>query len=339
MTSISIARPFDAHVHLREGAMLESVARHTATQFGRALVMPNTQKPILTFEDANQYCKEIISATPRSSFYPLMTVKLTDKTTPEVIRECKGTHVVAGKVYPEGVTTNSEDGVRSILDLYPVFAEMEKVGLVLCLHGEVPGVFCIDREAAFFSTLRDVASSFPRLRVVLEHVTTVGAVNTVASLSDRVAATITVHHMLLTLDDVIGGTLRPHNFCKPVAKREEDRQALTRAATSGDPKFFLETDSAPHSREKKECSSGCAGVFTAPVAMPLLAQIFESSCQRSAWPAALEEFSSTHGAAFYGLPEPKGRLELAVCPWTVPSEYGGVVPFKAGEALRWKVAP
>jgi dihydroorotase len=145
--------------------------------------------------------------------------------------------------------------------------------------------------------------------------------------------------MLLTLDDVIGGTLRPHNFCKPVAKREEDRQALTRAATSGDPKFFLGTDSAPHSREKKECSSGCAGVFTAPVAMPLLAQIFESSCQRSAWPAALEEFSSTHGAAFYGLPEPKGRLELAVCPWTVPSEYGGVVPFKAGEALRWKVAP
>jgi dihydroorotase len=326
---------------MREGAMLAAVAPHTAAQFGRALVMPNTTEPITTAAQAVRYRHEIMLHT-KATFEPLMTIKITDRTTPAGILECHGvgSPVVAGKVYPEGVTTNSEDGVKDIGSLYPVFEAMETVGMVLCLHGEVPedktdpDDWCLDREQKFLRTFIHIVRTFPKLKVVLEHVTTANAVTVVHELPDNAAATITVHHLFLTHNDLVGGMLKPHNFCKPLAKRPSDRYALVAAATSGSKKFFLGTDSAPHARGKKECASGCAGVFTAPVAMPLLMEVFEKV---GAPLSHLEQFASTFGAQFYGLSRGEGTLTLEEKPWTVPAEYDGVVPFKAGETLRWQV--
>ena len=327
---ITIARPDDLHLHLRQGEMLSAVLPATASQFGRALVMPNTDPPILTAEDATAYRRRI--EAEGTGLEPLMTIKLVPSTTPAIVRAAKGA-VVAGKLYPEGVTTNSDDGVSDIKRMYPVFEAMQDAGLTLCLHGERPDAFCIDREAAFLADLYDIAECFPRLRIVLEHVTTLAAVSAVEALPDNVAATVTVHHLYLTLDDVIGGALRPHAFCKPVAKRPEDREALILAATGGNPKFFLGTDSAPHARGRKECDGGCAGVYSAPVAMQALASLFE---RRDAI-GRLEAFASVHGAAFYGLPRAEGKLELVRQPTWVPRELHGVVPFFAGKTLDWRV--
>lgn len=318
------------HVHLRDGDMLRRVAPHTAAQFARAVVMPNTDRPVLTGEDAARYGSRIRESCGLS---PLMTVKLARGTAPGVIPAAKEAGVVAAKFYPEGMTTNSDDGARSPLELEGVLSEMERCGMVLCLHGETPGAFCMDREAAFLGTLTDVASSFPRLKIVLEHVTTQSAVAFVQGLPDNVAATITVHHLRLTLDDVVGGKIRPHNFCKPIAKTPADRAALRRAAVSGSPKFFLGTDSAPHGVASKECSSGCAGVFSAPVAIQALVEEFEEleALDR------LEAFCSEYGARFYGLPLNDGKLEIERRAWAVPAEIDGVVPYRAGETLRWSV--
>jgi dihydroorotase len=342
-TTLTLRRPDDFHLHLRDGALLGRVLPHTAATFGRALVMPNTEPPVLTGADAERYRKEIVSALPGSgsgsgsAFEPLMTIKIVPSTTPAVVRDAAAAGVVAGKLYPEGVTTNSSDGVRDVLALGPVFAAMAEAGLVLCLHGETPDAFCLDREERFlFEVLPELARSFPSLRIVLEHVSTAAAVDWVQHQpGTNVAATITVHHLLLTLDDVVGGMLAPHHFCKPVAKRPADRAAIVAAAVGGDPRFFLGTDSAPHPREAKESAHGCAGVFTAPVALPLLATLFE---EQGALPA-LEGFCSTHGAAFYGLPPSTGTLRLVRSPWTVPTDHDGVVPLNAGSTLPWQIDP
>lgn len=311
--------------------MLARVAFFTEVAFARALVMPNLPTPVLSGEDALAYKADIVKVAEKLD--PLMTIKLIGKTNRETILHARDVGVIAGKVYPEGVTTNSADGVRDIRDLYPIFETMEACGMVLSLHGEDPNAFCLDREVAFLNYLEDISEAFPRLKIVLEHVTTARAVDMVKQLPN-VAATITVHHLLITLDDVLGGPLRPHLFCKPIAKRPSDRQALNQAAISGNPKFFLGTDSAPHVIGLKECASGCAGVFSAPVAMEVLAEVFEDLKALD----KLEAFTSEYGAKFYGLPLNEGTITLNQEEWTVPEFYGPVVPFKAKETLRWKLA-
>lgn len=331
--SIKIRRPDDMHVHLREGGMLQLVAPLTAKDFARALVMPNTNTPILSGWDVAKYRGEIKLAAP--GFEPLMTIKLVESTTPEIILAAQAAGAIAAKVYPQGVTTNSADGIdpEAVMDTYEA---LEACGMVLCLHGEMPGVFCMDREAAFLTSLETIAGIFPKLKIVLEHVTTAAAVRCVERLGPNVAATITVHHLMLTLDDVVGDKIQPHNFCKPIAKTPADRAALREAATSGNPKFFLGTDSAPHSRYHKECASGCAGVFTAPVAMPLLAEIFETEGSLGDGPV-LERFTSEFGARFYGLPLNEGTLTLVRKPWTSHREYQ--IPSNEMDSARDRVRP
>jgi len=313
MDKITISKPDDFHVHFRQGELMKAVLPSTLKWFGRALAMPNLRpKPVLDTRDAKRYRGEITAAAKEAGhpdFEPLMAIQLTDKTKPRGIKHAQQAGVIAAKVYPIGVTTNSDNGVRSLKSCALTLQAMQDCGMVLSLHGEKPGVFCLDREREFLGVLDWLVESFPSLRIVLEHITTFQAVAKVINLPETVAATITVHHLFLTLDDIIGGGLSPHNFCKPVAKRESDREALRHAVLWGNPKFFLGTDSAPHPRDRKECASGCAGVFTAPVAMPLLAQFFEEHAGKN-WRKGLEEFSSLHGAKFYGLPKNSGKLTL-----------------------------
>lgn len=311
--------------------MLQDVAPLTAQHFARALVMPNTRAPITTAGAVVRYRDEILAAAP--GLCPLMTIKLMASTTEETVWAARSAGAIAGKLYPQGVTTNSQDGVSDPLSLMHVYAAMERCEMVLCLHGETPGEFCLTREVAFLETLQTIAGAFPNLKIVLEHVTTQVACWAVRDLGPNVAATITVHHLVLTLDDVIGDNLRPHHFCKPVPKTPQDRDALRDWATSGDPKFFLGTDSAPHAVTAKECAEGCAGVFTAPIAMALLAEVFE---QENALDR-LEAFTSEFGARFYGLEANEGTLDLVREPWTVPPIFGQVIPLWAGRELSWRV--
>jgi dihydroorotase len=334
---IVIRKPDDFHLHLRQGSFMRRLAPYTAAHFGRALIMPNTDPPVCTADDAVAYRNEILSVVPE--FDPLMTIKLVPYTTRDMILHAHAVGVIAGKLYPQGVTHNSADGVSDIRKLYPVFAAMSECGMVLSLHAEVPGkdVYCLDREEEFIDTLYDIVDEFPRLRIVVEHVTTAKMVEAVYDLSDMVAATITVHHLFLTTNDVMDGKLQPHNYCLPVAKRPEDRTALQKAALSGSRKFFLGTDSAPHSREAKECPEGCAGIFTAPVAMQLLAKFFD---ERQALPR-LEAYTSEYGAKFYGLRLNSGKLTLQRVDRspTIPPMIQGVVPFWQGKTLPWIVVP
>jgi dihydroorotase len=332
---LEIPTPDDWHVHLRQDWMLEYTIEQSAMHFGRVLVMPNLLPPVRSGDDAFKYREDILAwrRFSKKSFEPFMTIKLMPDTTPEMIHEAFKRCVIAGKMYPEGVTTNSEDGIKDLSMMDPVFKAMEDVGMVLSLHGEVPGVFCMDRERAFLNTLGALAHRFPRLRIVLEHITTKEAVKTVRALPINVAATVTVHHLVLTLDDVVGGSLQPHNFCKPIAKSHEDREVLREAVISGNPKFFSGTDSAPHPKEKKECASGCAGVYTAPVAMPILAQVFEEEGALD----KLANFTSKFGADFYKVPAPLGTLVLEKGePYEIPQAYYGVVPLWAGREIQWK---
>jgi dihydroorotase len=336
LQSITIRRPDDWHVHVRQGNMLAAMVRLTARYFKRARVMPNTNPPILTGEQALVYRREIQAVSP-PDFEPLMTIKIVPETTPSVAREAFTLGVDACKLYPDGVTTGSANGVRDFKALAPTFAEMEELGMVLCLHGEDPGkdVFCLEREEKFLETLQWILETFPDLKVVMEHLSTARAAHMVAHFpSNNLAATVTAHHLEITLDDVIDGGLRPHLYCKPIAKRPNDRESLVKAVTEpGQTKFFLGTDSAPHYRESKECDCGAAGVFTAPLALPLLAEIFE---QHGALDQ-LEAFTSINGARFHGLPLNEETLTLERQPWTVPEEYSGVVPVRAGEKLQWRV--
>jgi dihydroorotase len=325
----------DFHLHLRSGDMLRAVLPHTALQFKRAIIMPNTVPPVLNDKDVQAYRKGILFASTGFEFEPLMTIQIIEGTKPETIFKAKEAGAIAGKVYPRGMTTNAENGVYNYRAIYPALGAMQECKMLALFHGESPDpdVFCLDRETAFLATLEAIAKTFPRLKIVLEHVTTVGAVTCVHGLPDTVAATITVHHLFLTLNDVIGDKLMPHHFCKPVAKRKEDRAALLVTAMGGNPKFFLGSDSAPHLKGAKECASGCAGVFTAPVAMPLLLQLFEEYETTD----KLEDFCSGFGADFYGLPRNKETVTLVKEPWTVPPICDGIVPFWAGKEISWRM--
>ncbi len=327
--------PDDFHLHLRSGEMLRAVLPHTARQFKRAIIMPNTTPPVLNDVDVRAYRQEIVTAPNCSGFEPLMTIQIIEATTPETIFQAKAAGAGAGKVYPRGMTTNSANGVYDYEKIYPVLAAMEECGMLVLFHGESPDpdAFCLDREAKFLKILKSVASAFPHLKIVMEHTTTAKAVDCVYELPSNVAATITVHHLFLTLNDVIGDKLEPHHFCKPVAKRPEDRAVLITAAIGGNPKFFLGTDSAPHLKGMKECSSGCAGVYTAPVAIPLLLELFEQHGATD----KLEDFCSGFGADFYGLPRNKETIALVREEWTVPLICDGVVPFRAGQKIGWRM--
>lgn len=329
---IKIRKPDDFHVHLRTGDLLTTVLPCTANVFSRALVMPNANPPILTAEDAKQYRQEILRLAP-AGFEPLMTIKLTDYTKPEMVRQAKKAGVIALKAYPAGVATNSQDGIPDFLALYSVFEEMAKVGMVLSIHGEKPGVNCLYAEEEFLPTLKDIAETFPRLKIVMEHITTGAAVKTISGLPDNVSATITAHHLHLTFSDVVSDKIRPHNFCWPIAKTVENRRALILAATSGNQKFFFGSDSAPHLRLKKESAEASPGIFSAPVALLLLATIFE---ERNALDR-LENFVSRFGAEFYGLSLNEGSISLVPKLTEIPKEIAGIVPFMAGEKLLWGV--
>lgn len=318
--------------------MLRNVLRFTAEDCRRATVMPNTLPAILSAEDAVVYRDEILEVAFENGFpdfTPLMTVKITEQTTPEIIRSCKAVGVIAGKIYPTGQTTNSHEGVYDYTRLHGVFEEMQKCGMLLLLHGESPNpdIFCLDREEAFLDTLRWICGGYPKLKIVLEHVSTKAAVECVMQLPANVAATITPHHIALTLDDVIGDKLHVHQFCKPVAKRPVDQATVAAAAMLGNPKFFFGSDSAPHVWFHKEAAHACAGIYNAPVALAFLAHYFDQLDKLD----MLEGFTSSYGADFYGLARNESRITLIEEAWKVPARYGQVVPFFAGQVLSWKV--
>jgi len=334
--TLTIRRPDDLHVHLRDGEMLNAVAPYTARQFARAIVMPNVVPPITTVESAIAYRERIVAAAG-PTFTPLMTAYLTDTIEPdELSRGLEQGAWIAAKLYPAGATTNSASGVTDILNIHPVLARMEKIGMVLCIHGEVadPDVDMFDREAVFIErVLEPVTRKFPALKIVFEHITTAQAVQFVLQAGDHIGATVTPQHLMINRNAIFAGGLRPHAYCLPVAKREEHRVAVRKAATSGSPKFFLGTDSAPHTREAKESACGCAGIFNAPFALECYATVFE---QEGAL-GHFEAFASTNGAKFYGLPLNEGSVTLEKTEADVPSEIAGLVPFKAGETLRWRL--
>ena len=339
---IDIIRPDDWHLHLRDGAALASVVAHTARRFARAIVMPNLKLPVTTVALAEDYRQRIAASLPAGArFQPLMTLYLTEATPAAEIERAKASgSVVAVKYYPAGATTNSQDGVRDLARVYHVIEAMEKHDLPLLLHGEVtdPAVDIFDRERVFIERhLIPLQARFPGLRMVLEHITTRDAVAFVSQAPAQVAATITAHHLLLNRNALFEGGVNPHYYCAPILKRETHRAALLQAATSGDPRFFLGTDSAPHVRESKESACGCAGVYTAHAAIELYAEAFEQVGRLD----RLEAFASIHGADFYRLPRNRERLVLERTPWTVPAEYplaqGSCVPMRAGKSMAWSI--
>lgn len=342
MERLTIRTPDDFHVHLRDGAMLSAVARFTANQFGRAIIMPNLVPPVVTTAQAVAYRARIEAALPTSSsFVPLMTAYLTEDSDPEDVAGgfAEGA-LTACKLYPAGATTNSAQGVRDLSRAFGVLAKMEKIGMPLLIHGEVtdPEVDIFDREAVFIErVLSRIIAAFPALKVVMEHITTSEGVAFVESAGANVGATITPHHLEFNRNAMFKGGFRPHFYCLPVAKRESHRLAIRRAATSGSPKFFLGTDSAPHRIGDKESACGCAGIFNAPFALESYAKTFEEENAL----AHLEAFASVNGATFYGLPLNEGTITLERSGSEVPATYGegadSVVPFHAGETLAWKL--
>jgi dihydroorotase len=333
--TLTIRRPDDWHVHLRDGDMLRAVAPFTARQFARAIVMPNLVPPITTVDAAAAYRERIVAAAG-DGFIPLMTCYLTDETSPdEVERGFKDGVWLAAKLYPAGATTNSASGVTDFRKIYRVLERMEQIGMVLCVHGEVtdPDVDVFDREAVFIErVLSAVVKDFPRLKIVLEHVTTADAVDFVLAAGPNVAATVTPQHLIINRNAIFAGGLRPHAYCLPVAKREKHRLAVRKATVSGNPKFFLGSDSAPHSREAKESACGCAGIFNAPFALESYATVFEEEGALDRF----EAFASINGARFYGLAVNEETATLEKSETTVPDEVEGIVPFHAGETLGWK---
>jgi dihydroorotase len=335
MQSLTIRRPDDWHVHLRDGEMLRRVAPWTARQFARAIVMPNLVPPVTRVTEAVAYRDRIIAAAG-AGFTPLMTAYLTDEADPDELARGFGEGVwVAAKLYPAGATTNSASGVTDIRRIYPALERMQAIGMVLCVHGEVtdPQVDVFDREAVFIDrVLAPLVDDFPELKVVFEHITTTQAVDFVRDAPATVAATVTPQHLHINRNALFAGGLRPHAYCLPVAKREEHRLAVRRAAVSGSPKYFLGTDSAPHARSAKESACGCAGIFNAPHALESYAQAFAEEGALGHF----EGFAAEHGARFYGLPLNEGTVTLERVGQTVPGEVDGLVPFHAGEALRWR---
>ena len=341
--SLTITRPDDWHLHLRDGALLAAVLPWTTRCFGRAIVMPNLRPAVTTTKAALAYYDRILdSLHPDVDFTPLMTLYLTDHTTPAEVKAARESGCVyAAKLYPAGATTNAEAGVRDLRALDPVLEALADSGMPLLVHGEVtdPAVDVFDREAVFLDRhLKPLLDRVPDLKVVLEHVTTRQGVAFVQQAPATVAATITAHHLLLNRGAMFQGGLNPHAYCLPVLKREEHRQALVAAATSGSPKFFLGTDSAPHPRAAKESGCGCAGIFSAPTALEVYATVFE----RAGALDRLEGFAGHHGAAFYGLPFNRETLTLVRRPFTAPAavpdgQGGQLVPLGAGGELPWSV--
>ncbi|SET51888.1 dihydroorotase [Thalassotalea agarivorans] len=341
MTELTIKRPDDWHVHLRDGESLATTVPDISRYFGRAIVMPNLVPPVMNAEQAAEYHSRIMAANPAAHFTPLMVLYLTDNTTAQDIRDAKASGIVyACKLYPAGATTNSSSGVTDINNIEQVVAAMQEVGMPLLIHGEVThsDIDIFDREAVFIDTiLKPLVAKYPDLKVVLEHITTKNAVDFVKSASDNIAATITAHHLLYNRNHMLVGGIRPHYFCLPVLKRNTHQAALVAAATSGSKKFFLGTDSAPHPKHAKESACGCAGSYTAHAAIELYAEVFEAEDALD----KLEAFASLNGPAFYGLPVNNDEITLEKSTWDVPETmaFGSdvVVPIRAGEQIAWKV--
>jgi dihydroorotase len=340
--TLTITRPDDWHLHLRDGAALRAVVADSARQFARAIVMPNLKPPVTTAAMAIDYRRRILQALPEgSAFEPLMTLYLTDRTTPDEIRRARAAGVVALKLYPAGATTNSDAGVTDWRNTRAALQAMQDEGLLLLVHGEVTdaGVDLFDREAVFIErVLQPLQRELPALKIVFEHITTREAAQFVAEAGANLAATITAHHLLFNRNAIFTGGLRPHYYCLPVLKREEHRRALVAAAVSGSPKFFLGTDSAPHAAPLKEHALACAGCYTALSALELYATAFEDAGAID----RLEAFAAFHGADFYGLPRNRGRITLRRHDWQLPESLpfgeSSLKPLGGGEMLRWKLS-
>ncbi|MFM8918741.1 MAG: dihydroorotase [Limnohabitans sp.] len=341
-SSLTLTRPDDWHLHVRDGTALQTVVPHTAAQFGRAIIMPNLKPPVTTAELALAYKSRIMAAVPQGvAFEPLMTLYLTDNLPPAEIVKAKAAGVVACKLYPAGATTNSDAGVTDLKKIYPTLEAMQKLGMLLLVHGEVTSsdIDLFDREAAFIDTqLIPLRRDFPELKIVFEHITTQDAADYVMAADRFVGATLTAHHLLYNRNAIFTGGIRPHSYCLPVLKREKHRVALLNAATSGNTRFFLGTDSAPHPAHLKEHASGCAGCYTAHAALEMYAEAFDSVGKL----AQLEAFASFNGADFYGLPRNTGTITLKREAWTPPESFqfgeAELKPLRSGEALPWRVA-
>lgn len=340
--SLTITRPDDWHLHVRDGDALHTVVPHTAAQFGRAIIMPNLRPPVTTAAQALAYRERILAAVPAGvSFEPLMTLYLTDNLPPDEIKRAKDAGVVAAKLYPAGATTNSDAGVTDLRKTYKTLEAMQREGLLLLVHGEVtsPEIDLFDREAVFIDTqLEPLRRDFPELKIVFEHITTKEAAQYVSEADRFLGATLTAHHLLYNRNAIFTGGIRPHYYCLPVLKRETHRLALVQAATSGNARFFLGTDSAPHPAHLKEHASGCAGCYTAHAAMELYAEAFDNAGALD----KLEAFASFNGADFYGLPRNSGTITLKKENWTPPESFafGGaeLKPLRSGETLAWRLA-
>ncbi|WP_298816653.1 dihydroorotase [Chloroflexus sp.] len=326
---ITLFAPLDMHLHLREGAMLRLVAPFSAAQFAGAVIMPNLVPPVDNADRLDRYRAEVLSATQPYPFLPLMTLffRPYDAATLQTLRD----QIFAIKLYPEGVTTNSSGGVSDMAAIEPTLALMEELGIPLLVHGETHG-FVLDRETEFLPIYERWARAFPRLRIVMEHITTAAALDLLERYPN-LFATVTLHHLMITLDDVAGGLLQPHLFCKPIAKRPADRDALLAAALSGHPKLMFGSDSAPHPIDRKEAAFCAAGVFSAPVLLPMLVELFERHDALDRLP----DFVSGNACCIHGLTPPSRIVKLVEDPWQVPARYGDVVPFAAGQTLRWRV--
>ncbi|WP_217522514.1 dihydroorotase [Vibrio metschnikovii] len=341
MTTFTLTRPDDWHVHLRDGDVLQDTVRDISRYNGRALIMPNTVPPVTTTDMALAYRERILAAKPRAHFQPLMTLYLTDNTSPDEIGKAKASGaIVAAKLYPAGATTNSDSGVTDPKKIYPVLQAMQQEGLLLLVHGEVTtqDVDIFDREKTFLETvLAPIVNDFPNLKIVLEHITTAEAVAFVKQAGENVAATITAHHLLFNRNHMLVGGIRPHFYCLPILKRATHQDALVAAATSGNKKFFLGTDSAPHAQGQKESACGCAGSYTAHAALELYAEVFEKQAKLE----NLAAFASHNGPDFYGLPRNTDTVTLTKQAWSVPNTmpFGNntVVPIRTGESIHWTV--
>lgn len=340
---ITLTRPDDWHIHLRDGAALSRTVGDAAQQFARAIVMPNLVPPVMNTEQALAYQARIKAARPAANtFEPLMILYLTDSTDPAEIAKAKAAGVTAVKLYPAGATTNSASGVTDLAKVYPVLEAMQKAGMPFLLHGEVTdsSIDIFDREKVFLDrTFSNLVKNFPELKMVLEHITTADSAEFVAAAPANVAATITAHHLLYNRNHMLAGGIRPHYYCLPILKRNTHQAALIKAATSGSPKFFLGTDSAPHAKDKKEAACGCAGSYTAYAAIELYAEAFEDAGALD----KLEGFASHFGADFYGLPRNTDQITLVKTEWQAPDNLSfadtTLVPLRAGETLRWKLQP
>ena len=341
MTTLTITRPDDWHIHLRDGAQLKDTVRDASRYMGRAIIMPNLVPPATNTEEALAYRQRIMDQNPQGNFDPLMVLYLTNNTSPEEIVKAKESGLIyAAKLYPAGATTNSDSGVTDVKNTYPVLEAMQKVGMLLLVHGEVTdaSIDIFDREKTFIdSILKDIVNDFPELKIVLEHITTKDAAEFVSNAGENVAATITAHHLLFNRNHMLAGGIRPHYYCLPILKRNIHQEALIKAATSGSKKFFLGTDSAPHMQHAKEAACGCAGSYTAHAAIELYAEVFEAAGALD----KLEAFASFNGPDFYDLPRNSDTITLVKESWDVPTSYPlgteKVVPIRAGEQIAWQV--